>query len=185
VKHRVSSTHKKVVIRKLDKTLVCGYVDPRAYLGPDAVELLAHDGHLASIPLEQVKGVFFVRDFEGNPRRPERKVFHSRPRQSGLWVRMIFKDNEVLEGLTPNNLLGLDPAGFYISPPDMYSNNLRVFVPRRSLKEMEVLGVIRDGKLRRELPPNLAGPKKSGDVSSQIGLFGVPSPPTGKAPGKH
>lgn len=181
MKHRISSTHKKVVIRKLDKTLVCGYVDPHSYLGAEAVDLLAHDGHLTSIPLGQVKGVFFVRDFEGNPKRPERKVFHSRPRQSGLWVRMIFKDNEVLEGLTPNNLLGLDPAGFYISPPDMYSNNLRIFVPRRSLKEMEVLGVIRDGKLRRELPPNLAALPKGSDGAAQIGLFGLHNPLTDKA----
>lgn len=170
MKHRLSSTHKKVVIRKLDKSLVRGYVDPRTFLSTDGIELLEHEGHLLNIPLDQVKGVFFVRDFEGNPRHPERKIFHSRPRQSGLWVRMIFKDNEILEGLTTNNLLSLDPSGFYITPPDMYSNNLRIFVPRGSLAEMEVLGVIRYGRLRRE-QPQVGG---TGELAAQIALFGPP-----------
>jgi hypothetical protein len=124
------------------------------------------------MPLAQVKGIFFVRDFEGNPQRPERKVFHSRPRQSGLWVRMVFRDNEVLEGLTPNNLLDLDPAGFYITPPDMYSNNLRIFVPRSSLTAIEVMGVIRFGKLRREQPRVIGGAGKATEAPGQIGLFG-------------
>jgi len=85
---------------------------------------------------------------------------------------MTFKDKEVLEGLTPNNLLDFDPFGFYITPPDMYSNNLRVFVPRGSLAEMEVLAVIRYGRLRREQPqmgPTIGG---AGGVSRQIDLFG-------------
>jgi hypothetical protein len=172
VKHRLSSTHKKVVIRKLDKSLVRGYVDTRTFLSADGVELLEFEGRLVSIPLDQIKGVFFVRDFEGNPRHPERKVFHSRPRLSGLWVRMVFRDNEVLEGLTPNDLLNLDPSGFYITPPDMYSNNLRIFVPRGSLAEMEVLGVIRYGRLRREQPQVSPAADGVGELGGQIGLFG-------------
>jgi len=174
VKHRLSSTHKKVVVRKLDKSLVRGYVDLRTYLSADGVELLEFEGRLVNVPLDQIKAVFFVRNFEGNPRHPERKIFHSRPRQSGLWVRMIFKDREVLEGLTPNNLLDLDPAGFYITPPDMYSNNLRIFIPRGSLAEMEVLGVIRYGRLRREQPQMSPTAGGAGGLGGQIGLFGPP-----------
>jgi hypothetical protein len=172
MKHRLSSTHKKVVVRKLDKSILRGYVDPRTYLNSGVIELLEFEGRLVNVPLVEVKGIFFVRDFEGNPRRPERKVFHSRPRQSGLWVRMIFKDHEVLEGLTPNDLLGLDPTGFYVTPPDMYSNNLRVFVPRGSLAEMEVLGVIRDGKLRREQPQGYPATVGTTELAGEIGLFG-------------
>jgi hypothetical protein len=152
VKRRLSSTHKKVVVRKLDKSLIRGYVDPRTYLSADGVEVLEFEGRLVNVPLNQIKGVFFVRDFEGNPHHTERKTFQSRPRLSGLWVRMVFRDSEVLEGLTPNDLLSLDPSGFYLTPPDAYSNNLRVFVPRSSLTEVEVLGVIRDGRMRSERP---------------------------------
>jgi hypothetical protein len=172
VKHRLSSTHKKVVVRKLDKSLVRGYVDPRTYLSADGVELLESEGRLVNVPLDQIKGVFFVRDFGGNPQHTERKIFHSRPRLSGLWVRMIFKDSEVLEGLTPNNLLSLNPSGFYLTPPDVYSNNLRIFVPRSSLTEVEVLGVIRDGRLRSEKPQVSPAAGRATELAGQIGLFG-------------
>ena len=180
MKHRLSSTHKKVVVRKLNKSLVRGYVDLRTYLNAEGVELLEFEGHLVKIPLDQIKGVFFVRNFEGNPRHPERKIFHSRPRQSGLWVRMIFKDREVIEGLTPNNLLDFDPAGFYITPPDMYSNNLRIFVPRGSLAEMEVLGVIHYGRLRREQPQLSPTAGGATGLGGQIDLFGSPGAEPGK-----
>ena len=185
VKRRPPSTHKKVVVRKLDKSLVRGYVDPRAYLSADAVELLEHEGRLVGIPLCQIKAVFFVRDFEGNRQHPERKSFRSRPRQSGLWVRMIFKDSEILEGLMPNNLLEIDPSGFYITPPDVYSNNLQVFVPRNSLAEMEVLGVINYGKLRREQLQAGGATGEIGDINGQIGLFGSSGAVRRKVATKH
>jgi hypothetical protein len=185
VKHRLSSTRKKVVVRKLDKTLVRGYVDPRTYLSATGVELLEFEGRLVNVPLDQIKAVFFVRGFEGNPHHSERKVFHSRPRQSGLWVRMIFKDSEILEGLTPNDLLGLNPAGFYVTPPDMYSNNVRVFVPRSSLAEMQVCGVIRDGRLRRDRPQVSPATGGVGELGGQIGLFGPSGAPQKKPTTKH
>ena len=62
---------------------------------------------------------------------------------------MTFKDTEVLEALLPNNLLEIDPLGYLVTPPDVYSNNLRIFIPRTALTEMEVLGVISDGVVRR------------------------------------
>jgi hypothetical protein len=171
VKGKRSSTHKRVVVRKLDKGLVKGFVDPTTYLSRNGVEVLDRDGHLVSIPLEEVKGLFFVREFDGNPQHPERKVFHSRPKLGGLWVRMTFKDNEVLEGLVPNNLLEIDPVGFFVTPPDLYSNNLKVFIPRSALAGMQVLGVIADGGARRlSQKPGTIGAKPA-DASRQIGLF--------------
>jgi hypothetical protein len=166
-----SSTYKRVVIRKLSKALVKGFVDPASYLTPQGIEVLDQQGRLAAIPLEEIKGVFFVRDFEGNPQRSERKVFRSRPRLAGLWVRMTFKDQEVLEGLVPNNLLDLDPLGFMVTPPDAYSNNLKAFIPRTALQGMEVLGVIADGMLRRG--PRRTRKMEARETSSaeQVGLL--------------
>lgn len=143
-----SSTRKRVVVRKLDKGLIKGFIDPKGYLASE-VGLLDREGRLVHIPMPDIKAVFFVRDFEGNPDRAERKIFRSRPRLAGLWVRMTFKDTEVLEAILPNNLLEVDPLGFLVTPPDVYSNNLRIFIPRTALTEMEVLGVITDGVVRR------------------------------------
>jgi len=129
-------------VRKLDKSLVKGFVAPDLFLQPEGVEIIDRDGHLLQIPLAEVKGVFFVRDFDGNPRRPERKAFLSRPRLGGLWVRLTFKDKEVLDGVISSNLLELHPAGFLVTPPDAYSNNLRMFIPRTALEKIEVLSVV-------------------------------------------
>jgi hypothetical protein len=149
VKANRSSTRKQVVVRKLDKGVVKGFVDPASYLRPESVEVLDREGRLVQIPLHEVKGVFFVREFDGSPRHAERKVFHSRPRLAGLWVRLTFKDNEVLEGLLANDLLAINPLGFFLTSPDFYSNNLRMFIPRGALSGMEVLGVVSEGAARR------------------------------------
>ncbi len=165
------STHKKVVIHTLDAALVKGYVDQHRYVGPAGVEVIDQEGHLLKLPLEGIKGVFFVRDFEGNRQRQERKVFHSRPKLSGLWVRMTFKDQEVLEGLIPTNLLEIDPLGFLLAPPDVYSNNVKVFVPRSTIASMEVLGVISDGSSGRALRRVGGVEAKPRDATAQFGLF--------------
>jgi hypothetical protein len=179
VKSSATSTRKKVVIRKLDKSVVAGYVNPSSYLGVGGIEALDHEGHLISTPFEELKGVFFVRDFKGNPKHLERKVFRSRPKHRGLWIRMAFADNEVLEGIIPNNLLDLDPRGFLVIPPDMYSNNLKIFVPRGSLAAIEVLGVISDEPGRRTLP-RAAGRRQARAESNQIDLFPLGSHPESK-----
>jgi len=142
VKSGAPSTHKKVVLRKLDKGLIKGYVNPGSYLTTTGIQMLDHQGRLIDVPLTELKGLFFVRDFEGDAGRVERKVFRSRPKRRGLWVRLVFRDNEVLEGIIPNNLLDLHPSGFLVIPPDLYSNNLKIFVPRGALEALEVLAVI-------------------------------------------
>ncbi len=126
-----------------------------------------------------VKAVFFVRSFEGNPDRAERKVFRSRPRLAGLWVRLTFKDTEVLEGLLPNNLLEIDPLGYMVTSPDVYSNNVRFFVPRSALTEMEIIGVISDGVVRR-MSQRAAQARVNLTSEHQIGLFAAANPPEKK-----
>ena len=174
VKNGPSSTRKRVVVRKLDKGLIKGFLDPNGYLASE-IDVLDREGRLVHIPMSGIKGVFFVRDFDGNPDRAERKVFRSRPRLAGLWVRMTFKDSEVLEALLPNNLLEVDPLGYLVTPPDVYSNNLRVFIPRTALSEMEVLGVISDGVVRR-MSQRAAQARASVAGEQQFGLFTAPLP---------
>jgi hypothetical protein len=148
VPDRLSSTRKRVVVRRLDKGLVKGFLDPKGYLANE-IDVLDREGRLVQVPMPAIKAVFFVRDFDGNPSRAERKVFRSRPRLAGLWVRVTFKDNEVLEGLMPNNLLEMDPLGYVVTSADVYSNNIRYFVPRTAINEMKVIGVISDGIVKR------------------------------------
>ena len=141
------STHKKVTVRKMDRDSVNGHVAPSNFIREGKLELLNTAGNVVAIDLRDIKGVYFVREF-GDSESLTRKTFTSRPRTEGLWVRLKFKDNEVLEGMMPNDL-GLTMAeGFLVNPPDQRSNTQRIFVPRSALESLTVLAVI--GATRRQ-----------------------------------
>ena len=155
------STTKKVRISRFDREALVGFVNPQTYLRPSGVELLTPDGNFSVVPYDEVKTVQFVKDFE--PQDPsERKVFSTRPKMDGLWVRVKFRDGEIMDGILANNLLLLENHGFTLVPPDPYANNQRLFVPRIALSELQVLGVV-GSPLRRRKPKPVA--------KEQIGLF--------------
>ena len=108
----------------------------------DYAGTLAQSGSVSVIPYAEIKVVCFVRDFATSEPHPGQRIFQARPKTEGLWVRMRFLDNELLDGLLPNNLLQMEPLGFTVVPPNPSSNNQRLFVPRSALKEIHVLGVV-------------------------------------------
>lgn len=140
-KHAPASTHKKVVVLLLDRTSVKGYLDAATLGRAEVVELLTLDGEHRSIPLPEAKCVYFVREFK-DPFESERKTFLSRPKLDGLWVRLRFRDEDVMEGIVANNLLDLLDTGVQLTPPDLHGNVLHMFIPRTALLEMKVLGVV-------------------------------------------
>lgn len=142
------STHKKVIVRKMDRDAVQGYVNPAGFVVDGKVALLTPEGQVQTIGLEEVKGVYFVREF-GEPESFARKTFPTRPRTEGLWVRLKFRDNEILEGMMANDLTQAAPEGYLINPPDTRANTQRIFVPRTALAELQVLGVIGGPRARR------------------------------------
>src|SRR6185312_747178 len=135
------STHKKVIVRKIDRDTVNGHVAPANFVREGKLELLNTSGNVVAIDLSDIKCVFFVREF-GDSDALSRKTFTTRPRSEGLWVRIKFKDGEVLEGLMPNDLSLTTAEGFLINPPDLRSNVQRLFVPRGALESLTVLAVI-------------------------------------------
>jgi hypothetical protein len=137
-----ASTTKKVLIRRFDREPLPGYVHPQHYLRPNGVELLAPDGSFSVVSYSEVKAVHFIKDFESVNSPPEHKVFNTRPKMDGLWVRMRFRDGEVMDGILPNDLMLTDVYGFTVTPPEPYSNNQKVFVPRAALASVQVLGVV-------------------------------------------
>ena len=141
------STHKKVIVRKLDRDSVSGFVGPH-FVAEGKVELLNTAGNVIGVELKDVKGVYFVREF-GDP-DGGRKTFATRPRTEGLWVRLKFRDNEIIEGMMPNDLAKAAAEGFLVTPPDARGNTQRIFVPRSSVAELTVLAVI--GRPQRRKP---------------------------------
>lgn len=124
-----------------DRHLVRGYLNPSRLGTPQPVDLLTPDGEHQEIPLERIRCIYFVREFSDDF-EPERKVFLSRPKLDGLWVRLRYADNETIEGVVPNDLLSLLDNGVHITPPDLNSLTDKIFIPRAALAEMTVLGVV-------------------------------------------
>jgi len=135
-----STTAKKVIVRRFERESLTGFVNSLSYLQPQSIELLKPDGTLVLIPYSELKSVSFVKDFGGETE--SRRVFLARPKLEGLWVRMVFADGEVLDGILPNNLLAWDFAGFTVTPPEPDANVQRIFVPRQALGAIQVLGVV-------------------------------------------
>lgn len=143
------STHKKVIVRKIGRDSLSGYVSPANFVIEGKLELLNQSGKVVLIDLAEIKSVDFVRDFSDSA-APTRKTFTTRPRTEGLWVRLRFSDNDVLEGMMANDLVQFAPEGYLVTPPDTRGNIQRIFVPKSALEEMIVLAVIGRPELRRK-----------------------------------
>lgn len=138
-----------MLVSRFDRETLAGFVNPQTYLAPEGLELLSTTGSVAMLPYAEVKFVCFVRDFQQGEPRKEMRLFTSRPKHEGLWIRARFRDGDVMEGVLLNNLLHLENMGFTIVPPDPGYQYQRLFVPRAALSEMNVLGVI-GSPLRRK-----------------------------------
>jgi len=144
------STSKKVLVRRFDREALAGFVNPQTYLQAEGVELLTPTGAVNLVPYPEVKAVCFVREFLPDNPAGERKAFATRPKKEGLWVRLQFRDGDSIEALIANNILQMEGAGLTISPPDPFSNNQRMFIPRTALADVQVLGVVGSPLRHRE-----------------------------------
>jgi hypothetical protein len=158
------STSKKVLVERFDREPLRGFVNPQSYLAAQGIELMSPDGSLAVILFESVKAVCFVRELEGPSLSHERREFLARPKSAGLWVDLLFRDGDRMEGLIPNNLLQIEGVGFVITPPESAGNTQKVFIPRQALREISVLGVVGSRLKDRR-------PKQKAKAEQQITLF--------------
>jgi hypothetical protein len=88
---------------------------------------------LAAIRMKDLKAVFFVNSFEGQPDYDE--TFDIGPaRRPGQRAELVFNDGEIMvvycEGYDP------DCSGFFVYPTDLKSNNRRIYVVNSSLRSV-------------------------------------------------
>ena len=157
------STHKKVLVSRFDRDTLSGFVNPQGYQLAEGLELMTQGGSVSIIPYAEVKLVCFVRDFQQGEPRKELRLFTTRPKMEGLWLRMHFRDGDAMDGILSNNLLHLDQYGFSVVPPDPGFQNQRIFVPKVALSRIQVLGVV-GSPLRHPRKPKLT-------AKEQIELF--------------
>ncbi len=146
-------SRKKVIVRRYSREWLAGYLSPANFADRGCIELLDLAGKVVDMSLDGVKWLCFVRDFNSgdtsDPERLLRKSFAGRPRTEGLWLRLTLQDNDHLEGLATNDLTLLDPEGIFLIPPDIRSNTQRVFIPRPSIAELEIVAVITNPSRRK------------------------------------
>jgi len=94
-------------------------------------------GDLVEVNLGDLKAVFFVRDFAGDPKRVERKQLAPGERPQGRLMEVTCKDGEVIVGTTT----GYDPKrpGFFLFPIEPSANNMRVFLVNSAVRTARFL----------------------------------------------
>ena len=131
-----------MLVTRFDREPLAGFVNPQSYLQAEGLELLSQGGAVSVVPYLDIKLVCFVRDFQQGEPRKELRLFTTRPKMEGLWVRMRFRDGDVMDGMLSNNLLQMDSYGLSVVPPDPGFQNQRIFVPKAALSTVQVLGVV-------------------------------------------
>src|SRR5262245_9057498 len=122
----MTASQRKVVARYLDGRLVKGYTfdfgpaQPRFHVFAPADP----SGQATRILVQELKALFFVPDFAGDPARRDAQGFP--PGDTGRHVEVRFRDGEVMVGTVDGTFT--DPPGFFLVPADPESNNLRVYV---------------------------------------------------------
>ncbi len=91
-----------------------GYVAAN-FIADGKLELLNTSGNAIALDLKDIKGVYFVREF-GDSESVSRKTFAGRPRTEGLWVRLEFRDKDMLEGMMQNDLTQVTQEGYFVNP---------------------------------------------------------------------
>jgi hypothetical protein len=156
----MSSAHKKVIVRRVTGETLPGYLPLSTFVRNRGIELLDLSGRVIPLLINDIKHICYVREFNlhdtVNPERLTRRTFLARPRTEGLWLRMTFRGGDILEGLAPTDVGLVDDvindAGLHVSPPDTRSNTQRIYVPRTSLTELQLLAVITTPSRRKPLP---------------------------------
>ncbi len=94
-------------------------------------------GKIHEISLSELKAVFFVRSLEGKQGPPSlRGLLEEKLETPGLTkMRITFLDGEILVGTTHGYTPERD--GFFVTPLERDSNNLRIFVVSGALKKVE------------------------------------------------
>jgi hypothetical protein len=92
----------------------------------DAFHVASPGGKPLAIVTRDLKSLFFVRDYKGDPRHVEGNEIDPDRRGSGRPIKVVFKDGEILVGTTN----GYQPGrpGFFLVPADPDSNIERCYV---------------------------------------------------------
>ena len=129
---------RKLILRKRDGSMVRCETFSHFSAAFRDIKVINTAGEVASVPLADLKAIFFVRDFEGNPNYKAHGDLGEESPKAGQVVKVTFYDGEFLRGRVLN--LSESGSGFFLFPADPLDNNERVFVVRSPDLKVEVEG---------------------------------------------
>lgn len=160
----MSSGRKKAIFRKYSRDWLAGYLPASGFAHEGRLEMLDLDGKVIELAVEDLKWICYVRDFNSgelnNPERLLRKTFAGRPRGEGLFVRARLRDGDLVEGLAGNDVSLVSSDGIFLTPPDLRSNTQRIWIPKTSLEELDVVAVIGVAKKKPQVEPEPVAQEK-------------------------
>jgi hypothetical protein len=130
----------KIVVRYKDGRLMKGFTND-FMPNKEIFHLIPMGTPPGTKPLDvrvaDLKAVFFVKDFGGNPQYKEKHEFDPTRPLLGRKIQVMFRDGEVMVGTTQ----GFQPnrPGFFVVPADAQSNIERCFVISAATKEAKFI----------------------------------------------
>ncbi len=128
----------KIVIRYLDGRLEKG-ITTDFFPNKESFHVMpatpVAGGKTLEIRITDLKAVFFVKDFTGNPDYIDKKDFDPGKNVIGRRLSVVFKDGELMVGTTTG--YQSDRPGFFIVPADPKSNVERCFVIMKATQEVK------------------------------------------------
>lgn len=94
-------------------------------------------GDVREVFVNDLKAIFFVKDFSGDKQYTEIKGFGNLP-GSGKRVKATFADGESVVGYT--HIINFGQPGFFLVPTDPKGNNERIYTVFSSLTRLEIDG---------------------------------------------
>jgi len=130
----------KIVVRYQDGRVMKGITND-FMPNKDIFHLLPADAlpNVKPLPVavRELKAVFFVKDFAGDPQYQDKKEFDSTKPVTGRKIKVVFKDGELLIGTTQ----GYQPGrpGFFVIPIDPKTNSDRCFVVSSATNQVSLV----------------------------------------------
>ena len=130
----------KVVVRLSDGSTMKG-MTADFFPGKEIFHLRLANDPAGAKPIEirtkDMKALFYVKDFAGNPDYDKINEFDPAHPPVGRQIKVVFKDGEVLVGTTT----GYQPGrpGLFVVPADSSSNNERCYVVAASTQEIKFI----------------------------------------------
>ena len=124
----------KVVVKFKDNTIAKGKTSD-FFPNKALFHLENTDGQITEVSVEDLKAVFFVKDFEGN--KDHQYDYVDEIAAGGRKIKVAFTDGETVVGYTV--AYSPDRQGFFMTPADLKGNNERIFVVKSATGKVEFI----------------------------------------------